>query len=214
MASIIIMRSDELLDSFLTKFNVENYNFIAISDDIKTTQDESNVFSLKRLLPPSKALTCMINGNDIEGYFKKYFRYLSRPEVEIFLTTIVKLAVMEDSNVVLLCSKAEDEMKYLKAIKKYLETVYHVNVYSYKKYKKNPKKCDSVENKKKTEKILKEKIKRSQNVRIELDKDEVLSRLKHMSTQAIIDFAKANDIKVKKSMSRKEVIKKITKAMD
>lgn len=215
MASIITMRSDEFLDSFIKKFDVTNYNFIAISDDIKAKNDEPNVFALKALLPPSKALTYMINGNDKKEYYKKYIKYLMKPEIDIFVTTIVKLAVVEDSNVVLICSKAEDEMKYLNVLRKYIEDVYGTKVFKYEKYKKKPNKCESIIDKKKTVKIITTKIETAQknHLKINIDKNELSARLKHMSDKAIKDFAKSNGIKIKKSMSRKEIIKKVQKAL-
>lgn len=213
MASIIMMKSDEFLDSFLKKYNHENFNFILVSADIKTDYKFKNVFKIKQLLPPTKAISCKLNGNDYDEYRKKYIKHLARPDIEIFITTIVKLAVAENSNVVLLCSKDEhSNLKYLNILREYIEEVYGVNVFTYKKYKKTEKPT-SVISKKKTIKIIAKKIEHaaSENVQVNLDRDEVVGRLKHMSKESVYKFAKSNGIKVKKDMDKKELLKKIYK---
>lgn len=213
MASIILLESDDLIDSFVKKFDHNKFNFILISSDIRTKHKYKNVFAIKQLLPPTKALAYMLNGNDKETYHKKYIQYLAKPNIEIFLTTIAKLAVVEDSNVVLVCSENEGEMKYLNVIKKYLEEIYAVKVFKYKEFKKNPKKCESTINKKKTVKIIGKKIDAtaSANVKIDLDPEDVKARLKHMDKDAVVRFAKDLGIKVKKDMSKGDIIKKIKK---
>lgn len=215
MASIIIMTSDDFLESFVKKYNCENYNFILVSSDIKTKHKYKNIYRIKQLLPPTKAVSSKLNGNDEEGYRKKYFKHLSRPDIEIYLTTIVRLAVAEDSNVVLLCSKDEHKSyKYLNLIREYLEEVYGVRVYTYKKYRKD-KKPTSVTNKKKTLKIVAKKIElNAQNgTDANIDIEEFVGKLRHMKKKIAYNFAKKRGIKVKPDMSKKDIIKAIEKKL-
>lgn len=214
MASLIILESDDFLKSFVKKFDYEKYNFVLVSSDIDTKNKYKNVFRAKQLLPPSKAVVCMTNGNDYEEYYKKYAKYLSRPDVEIFLTTIAKLVAVEGTNVVLLCSKAEAEMKYLNIIKEYFEEIYQLKVFSYKKYKKDPDKCDSVTKKKKVIKIIDKKTNEasSKAINVQLDPEDVKARLKHQSEETLRAMAKRIGVKVKKTDDKKTIIKKIKKA--
>lgn len=214
MASLIILESDDFLKSFVKKFDHKKYNFVLVSSDIDTKNKYKNVFRAKQLLPPSKAAVCMTNGNDYEEYYKKYVKYLSRPDVEIFLTTIAKLVAVEGTNVVLLCSKAEAELKYLNIIKEYFEEIYQLKVFSYKKYKKDPDNCDSVTKKKKVIKIIDKKTNEAstKSINVQLDPEDVKARLKHQSEETLRAMAKRIGVKVKKTDDKKTIIKKIKKA--
>ena len=214
MASLIILSSDDFLKSFVKKFDYKKYTFILISDNIDTKNKYKNVFRAKQLLPPSKALVCMTNGDDYDEYYKKYVKYLARPSTEIFLTTIARLVAIEDTNVGLLCSKAEAEMKYLNIIKEYFEEIYRLKVFSYKKYKKDPDKCDSVTKRKKVVKIIDRKTKEasSSNIDVQLDPEDVKARLKHQSEETLRAMAERIGVKLKKSDDKKTIIKKIKKA--
>lgn len=215
MASIIIMRSDEFLKSFINTYNYENYNFILVSSDITTSHKFKNVFRIKQLLPPTKAISCKLNGNDKDEYYKKYVKHLMRPDIEIYLTTIAKLVVSENSNVVILCSKDEDEsLGYIKILKDYLEEIYKLKVYTYKKYKKD-KDPDSAMNKKKTLKIIAKKLQiaAESGTEANIDMEEFVGRLKHMKKKTVYEFAKSRGIKVNKNMDKSEIIKKIMKKL-
>lgn len=213
MASLIILNSKDFLKSFVKKFDYKKYSFILVSAEIETKNKYKNVFRIKQLLPPTKAITYMANGNDYETYYAKYVKYLSRPEIEIFLTTIAKLVVVEDTDVVLLCSEAEAEMKYLNIIKDYFEEVYKLKAYTYKKYAKDPKKADSVTNKKKCTNIITKKTDKAAkaNVDVQLDPNDVRERLKHQNIDTLKAIAKRIGVKVKKSDDKKTIIKKIKK---
>lgn len=215
MASIIIMRSDEFLKSFINTYNYENYNFILVSSDITTSHKFKNVFRIKQLLPPTKAISCKLNGNDNDEYYKKYVKHLMRPDIEIYMTTIAKLVIGEDSNVVIMCSKDEDDsIGYLKILKDYFEEIYKLKVYTYKKYKKD-KDPNSAVNKKKTLKIIAKKLKiaAENGTEANIDMEEFVGRLKHMKKKTVYEFAKSRGIKVNKNMDKSEIIKKIMKKL-
>lgn len=160
MACIIKMSSDEFLDKFIEKYDYRKFNFLLISEDIKTVNKYKNVYAIPSLIPPPNIITSFISGGYDSTYIKKYLDYIQTPRVEAMITIAVKLAIIDNSNVVLLCSKAEDEFKYIDIICQYIENIYSVKTYSYKKYKKDPDKCEHVDEKvkKKVSKILEKKI--------------------------------------------------------
>lgn len=211
MAAIIKMNSKEFLDDFLDKFNYKKYNFILVSNDITTQKKYDNVYAIPSLIPPPNVMAELIREGDVDKYAKKYIKYLSQPKVEAFITVLVKLAVVENSNVIILCSKDEYEYDYIELLSDYISTVYGAKVFSYKKYKKNPKKCDSSDgNKKKIVKVLRKKI---ANIDIEsedaVNKSDIKERLKKLSRKELIKFAKSKGLSIKKSKEKSEIIKKI-----
>ena len=143
---------------------------------------------------------------------KKYIEYLSISKIEAMLTVIVKLAVVENSNVVLLCSENEDEFGYTKIICKYIEKVYGVKTYSYKKYKSNPSKCETVKNKKKVVKILDKKLNEFDgDASPNIDKKELRRRLESLSKKELKGYCKYQSISFDKDDSREKLIKRIIK---
>ena len=202
MASIIRMTSSEFLKKFSKKYNYKHYNFILVSEDIKNNKKHGNVYSIPELMPKPKALTKWFDNKDWKGYYKAYYQYLGGGNIEIYITTLVKLCVMEGADVILLCSDQENEYKYLKALCTYIEHVYGVNTYTFKQYDKKPKKCKSVIDKKSTVKVITKKIKTYQKYKISADsadisKKEMKAKLKNMDKDSIKKIAKKMDIKTK-----------------
>ena len=212
MACIIKMASDDFLDNFLKKFDYKKFNFLLVSENIQTTKKYKNVYSIPSLLPPPNIISEFISNGPTERYAKKYYDYISTPRVEAMITILVKLAIIDNSNVILLCSKAEDEFKYLDLICQYIETVYGVNTYSYKKYKKDPEKCEKVSDKvkKKASKILNKKIANIQDIEPpQVSKKQLNERFKSMSRKDLKQFLKSNSIKFDKDDSKKDLRKLI-----
>ena len=167
MACIIRMTSVEFLDKFIKKHDYKKFNFLLISEDIKTTNQYKNVYAIPSLIPPPNIISDYITGDGYsEKYIKNYLDYIQTPRVEAMITVAVKLAIIDNANVVLICSKAENEFKYIDIICQYIENIYGVKTYSYKKYKKDPKACETVDDKvkKKVSKILEKKIGEIQDI--------------------------------------------------
>ena len=99
MAAIIRMSSDDFLDNFIKKYNYKKFNFLLISEGVKTKKKYRNVYALKSLIPPANVVSEFINSGYSGKYVKKYTNYLSNPEVEALITVIVKLCVVDNSNV-------------------------------------------------------------------------------------------------------------------
>jgi hypothetical protein len=207
------MNSKELFNSFSKKYNFKEFNFVVVSADIKSTHKHRNVYVVKKLLPPTKCLSYIMNGmngGDFNKYREKYFKYLSEPDAEIYITTLVKLCVAEDTNVVLLCSEDELELYYMKLLTEYIENVYRVKIYPYKKFKKS-KKCNSAKNKKKTMMIIQNKmdlIRMSDGV-LEPDSEFMASKLNAMKKKELRQLMKNMGIPTKKSESRKKMLKEL-----
>ena len=167
MSGVIMrMTSGEFLDKFIKKHDYRKFNFLLISEDIKTSNQYKNVYSIPSLIPPPNVVSTFVSEGYTGKYVKKYLDYIQTPRVEAMITIAVKLAIIDNSNVILICSKAEDEFKYIDIICQYIENVYGVKTCTYKKYKKNPAKYEDVSDKikKKVGKILEKKIGEIQDI--------------------------------------------------
>lgn len=219
MACIIRMSSDEFLDKFIKKHDYRKFNFLLISEDIKTVNKYKNVYSIPTLIPPYNVVSEFVANGYSAEYMKKYLDYISTPRVEAMITIMVKLCVIDNSNVIMLCSKAEDEFKYLDIICQYIEYTYGIKTYTYKKYKKDPEKCEKIDDKvkKKVSKILDKKIGEINDIDSPtVNKKQIASRIEDMSRKDMIRFLKAHGYKVDKDFTKKQlrklIIKKISKA--
>lgn len=207
MATIIRMTSDEFIKKFIKKEDYKKYNFLLVSDDISTDKSFGNVYSLKALLPPPNIMSVYINEGYSSKYRDKYFNYLSNPRVEGLLTVIVKLVVVDKSDVVLLCSKNEDEFKYVSMICEYIEAMYHVKSCTYKKYRNNKKKYDDMKYSKKTLSVLKKKLKNIKETPVpQITRSEMKQRLKSMNKKELRIICKKNNIDYSKDDSKKDLI--------
>ena len=213
MGAIIRMSSKEFLKSFVKNEDYRKFNFLLISEDIKNENKYKNVNSIPTLIPPPNIISVFINEGFGDKYVKKYINYLQVPRVEAILTVIVKLAVVENTNVVLLCSEKEDEFGYLKLIGKYIKTVYKVPVYSYKRFKSDPSSCETVKKKKEVIKILDQKLKNIDNsANPNINLHEMKRRLQTLSKKELRGFCKQHSIECKKGDSKEKLIKRILKA--
>ena len=212
MACIIRMSSDEFLEKFIKKFDYRKFNFLLVSEHVQTVKKYRNVYAIPTLLPTPNMISEFINHGYTDRYVKKYVDYISTPRVEAMITIMVKLAIVDNSNVILLCSKAEDEFKYLDIICQYIEQVYGVKTYSYKKYKKDPVKCEEVseKEKKKVLKVLETKIGEIKDIEPpRLTKKEALARFKKWNRKNMKKFLRVHGIKHDPDASKKALRKQI-----
>ena len=213
MASIIKMNSTEFFD-FVDRYDHREFNFILVSQDIKTVGKYNTVYQMNSLIPPSNIISEFVSNGYSKKYCKKYLKYLSREQVEVILATIVKLATVEDTNVVLLCSDNEEMYKYLDLIGEFLKDEYKCKVCSYKKFRKRRTETDVCDNKKEIIPILERKL---AQFKVGVAEDDVLGKkeykknLKDMKRRDILAFCEANKIKVDADMDKKTLIKKVIK---
>lgn len=217
MGAIIRMTSSEFLKKFCKKYNYKHYNFILVSSDIKNNKKHGNVYSIQALMPPTKALTKLFEDGDKKSYLRMYYKHLASGNVEMYVTTLVKLCVMENTDVILLCSDEENEYKYLKGLCNYIENIYDAPTYTFKEYDKKPKKCNSSKNKKQTVKVIKKKINAYREFAkstepVNLTKKEMKARLELMDKPTLIHVCKNNGIKYK-GKSRSELFKALCKRL-
>lgn len=211
MGVIMKMTSDTFLDKFIKDNDYKKFNFLLVSENIKTDKKYKNVYVLNSLIPPPNVISEFIQNGISDRYVKKYADYLQTANPTTMIVVAVKLAVIENSNVVLMCTKDEAEYGYLDILCDYIENVYDIPVCTYKKYKKNPDKYDLKDKKKKVSKILNKQLELAKESHYTnksyVDKGALKQKLKELSKKELISVCKENSIKVDKDMSKKDIIK-------
>ena len=221
MGAIIRMNTRQLMRDFLPNIEKqEDFQFVIISETVKTDKRLKNIETIKRLVPPQQLLRKFMEGDE-KSYREMYAAYLSHPNIEGFLTVIAKAAVTENMNVVLLCSEYEDNWGYLKAICDYMEAVYETKTHSVKSYLKNPAKASEFKNKKVLESIITEKLTELEKANVDLSTEEedpsikmrakVLEKLKDedYDKKELRKLGKKMGLKLDKDLSRKKMMKQI-----
>lgn len=217
MACIIRMTSDEFLDKFIKKYDYRKFNFLLISEDVKTIKKYKNVYAIPTLIPPPTVINKYIQAGYSEEYVKKYLDYIQTPRVEAMITIMVKLAIVENANVVLLCSPSENEFKYLDIICQYIENVYDIETYSFKKYRKDPEQCEEVSDKtkKKVAKILENKIGNIKDIEpVKMTKKEARAKFKKLGKKQLTAWLRMNGIKHNPKDSKKTLFKTVLKEFE
>jgi|HigsolmetaAR203D_1030402.scaffolds.fasta_scaffold00843_25 vacuolar-type H+-ATPase subunit F/Vma7 len=219
MGVIIRMNSKKFFKEFLPNVkNTDEYQFILISEDIKIKDIENkpkNIMSFPRLIPTPSVISLYVSGES-KPYKKAYMNQLQDPEVEAFISVMVKAAVVYDMKVVILCSKSEWERKYVKLLCEYIEATYQLKTYSWDKYlEKGPEKAGSIKNKDEVTKILGRKFESMERHGVQLnadiDKDKIRKKLEKLSRKELRKIAADKRIKVDEDMGKKKLIKKILK---
>lgn len=213
MACIIRMSSDDFLDKFIKKHDYRKFNFLLISEDIKTNNQHKNVYAIPSLIPTPNIISTFIQEGYSANYIKKYLDYIQTPRVEAYITIAVKLALIDNANVVLICSKAEDEFKYIDIICQYIENVYGVKTYSYKKYNKDPEKCEEVDEKvkKKVSKVLEKKIGEIKDIEyVAPTKKQVRAMVKPLGKKQMTKMLREHGVKHDPKDSKKDLKKLVT----
>lgn len=212
---MILMKSSEFIKDFCGKYDHTKFNVILVSNDIKTKGKHSNIYKATSLLPPTNAVSSYLNGNDKKSYYNKYFKHLACAQNDGIITTLVKLVTVDNTDVILLCTDDEAELKYFKPLKIYLEKVYNIKVFKFKDYKKNPNKCESDINPQKTRKVLnyKYKIMKEHNVGVPLIRSSVLPVLNRMKRKAVYNMARSYGVHIKSDWSKEKMIKVMDKTL-
>lgn len=209
MGRIITMNSKEFIKDFVSRYDTRKFQYVLVSDDIRTNGKKDNVYALGALIPPPDIVSIYVNKGICDKYKQKYFEYLSEEKVENLLTIMVKLCAIDNTDVIILCSDDETKYKYMEMISEYMETIYHIKVFKYKKIKKDLYDHDSIKESKKTMKVLKKKLPRIKNVNKKSDEDLVIEYLSAFTTKELKTICKKQGIKVKKDYSRKDIINKL-----
>lgn len=214
MSTIITMNSKEFLKKFIRKYDYRDYQFLLISNNIKSTGKHKEAYSLDSLTPTSLTLSTLINGNDKKAYKRKYLNHLSSPKNDGLITLIMKLMVFDEADVILLCTEEEESFGYMKLLKEYIEGIYGVDVYSFKKYDKDPDSAESVSNPKRTVKILKKKLQTMDKRAVtgeKMSKKAVRSKLNELTKKELKMYAKERGIIIPKGVDKEALVKFLTK---
>jgi len=218
MGCIVRINSKEFIGDFLKNFDPNKFQFLLLSHNITSKGKKgkySNVMAIKALIPPPHIASLFINDGMTKTYKKKYTEYLKKDDNNLLISTIVKGA-LSNMNVVLLCSKSEDEFEYLKMICEFIENEYKLKTYSYKKLKKDTDKVTKIPNKEQVINNLTDivnKLKPSDVMSPDVNKDKLIKRLKSMEREELYKYCKTNALKVSKNDKKKDLIKTIVKAI-
>lgn len=216
MGVIIRVDSKKLLKEFLPEVNQADYQFMLISENITTNGEFENVIAMKRLIPPPHVAASFVN-DGFKTYKKAYLHYLQKDDIEALLSIIVKGVMVNDLKIVMVCSKTEDELKYLKLICEYIEEVYGLKTYTAEEYLKNPEKALKVKNRDDIMRILHRKFQKMQESNVEINKDyskdKLLKGLKKLGKKELRKFAESRNIKLKDGLDKEKMIKKIMKKL-
>lgn len=216
MGVILRMDSEKFISEFLKEFDPNKFNFILVSENITSEQRYKNVMVMRKLMPPPDIAAMYINDGFGKSYQKKYLEYLKKDDVNGLVAIIVK-AALNGLNIVLLCSKSENEFKYLKMLCEFIEEEYKLKTYSYKKFKKDPQKALKIKNRDEVVEVLMKKLEKLHDSGVDLNpdvnKDKFLKKLGKLEKKELIKFCKVKGIKIDEDMGRKEIIKKIKKKL-
>ena len=209
MGALIKIDSKEFLKHFIEEYDHNDFNIAVISDQVtvgkrKKKHRYGNVFSLENLVAPASIWNELLIKDSKKKFRKKYFSYLSKNMPSELIAVLVKMAIVDDRDVLLFSSKDECNNGMIDIIGDYIEDTYGANVCTYKQFKKNPEKYNNHKHKKRITKQIHELMKYGLSGR---DYDIALT----YKDAKKIHTAKQNNIKVKKDMSREEMIDKILK---
>lgn len=216
MGCIIRIDSEKFITKFLNEFNCKDFQFIPISENITSNRTHKNIMPIPALMPPPNIISTFINEGYGKEYKSKYYNYLSKDEVNILVLTMVKAAALSDMQIVLICSKSEDDYKYLKLICEFIENEYKLKTYTLKDYNDNPSKANKVKNKDEIIKIVTKVMSKLQDSDIKtvsatIDKDKFIKKLKKLDKKELKVYCKSKGIKIDDDFDKDEIIKKIKK---
>lgn len=222
MAGVIIrMNSKKFLKKFVEDKDVilQDFNYVLASDEINSDNSHQNVVRARALIPKTVDIGLKING-EYQKYYENYMEYLASPEPLHLLVTMVAGVINSDLNVVLLCSKSEDDHAYLDMIDEFLQKNFGICAYTYDQYNENKDKCKEIKDLVKTKKAmvsainyLKKAQAENQKLQDKKDKVRVKAELKEMKKKELKEICKEYNIKFNKDDEKKDIIKKILKVM-
>lgn len=221
MAGIILkMNSKKFFKKFVEDKDVilKKYNYILASHEINTNGTHENVVRVTSLVPPASIIGHQISG-DISKYYNAYMEYLATPECLHLLLTMVKASI-DGMDMVLICSKTEDEYAYLDMIGEFLERNFAIKAYEFEEFVDNEDKCRKLKDVDATKKAMASAIEylrkaKEENKKIQDQKDKVKvkAELKDMKKKELKGICKEYGIKYDKDSEKKDLIKKILKKM-
>lgn len=217
MGLIMKMNSKTFINKFLKEYDPQDFQFLLVSENITSNGEHKNVMGLKALIPPVNIASIFVNEGTSKDYKKKYLDYIKKDNIRSLITIIVNAAVIQNLNVVLICSKSEDEFGYLDMICEFIEAEYKLKTYSFKKFHKDPEKAMQIDNREKVSNILFKQMEKLKESGISLDSkvdpEKLQKKLQKLDKDELLKYCKYKNIKVDKDDGKKKIIKKIIKRL-
>ena len=125
------MNSKTFRDDFLkneTDKNILKAQYVLVSSRIRKREHHDNIVVAQILFPDSRVCSAVVE----EDYRERYFAQLD--DNEAFIASLVLGSIDENYNIIFLCSKIEDKLKYLKLLSEYIYLNFNYPVYEYGLY--------------------------------------------------------------------------------
>lgn len=164
-----------------------------------------NIVSANFLFPNNSILSEYTVDGDSDEFIDAYMNQLS--ENMPFLATLIKGVIEEKFNIVFMCTKAEEKLGYLDALRYFVESTFHFPIYKYSKNKIEKSKYEKYDKKKLLKKCNK-LLKNAEETQLKTMESTVTGRRKLASKMSKKEMAKKlKDIGVVgiKSMNKAEM---------
>ena len=192
------MDSKTFQDVFLVNENdndILDTQYVIISSRIKIRKTVNNIISAYSTLFPDSGV-CMAVDQDV--FESRYFNQLD--ENIVLLASIIKYALDDNKNIVLICSKSEKKLHFLDVLEYYIQLKFNFPIYKYKDYANGllkEVKFDKKEVLKKCNKILKkaEKKKLSKMKSTSKGRDALRKEYESMSKKELRKILKKKSIR-------------------
>lgn len=209
---IIEMDGKTFIKEFIEEQDVSQFQYVVISTDITTSKELKNVYHTNCAIPTSA--TMQYHFDDDKKSFKiAYMNELCEPYNKTLISTIVYMAVERGLNIVLICSEEENEYKYLKAIRKFIEKIYSYPTFKYSKYRDYVKEHDklNVEDIEKTKRIVLKEMNELEKQKQPIQEriEQLKKSVKDMGKKDLKEFLKLKKVPKKKysKLGKKELRK-------
>lgn len=219
IGAIIEINSKELLKKFVKTEKIGDYQYLIISEQIKTNKKRDDVVNAEALIPEPKVISKIIS-QDVDRYTELYLDQLQRVNPLRVLCAITK-ASLDGMNILLISSHEEDSnYMYVSIIRSFLENKFRIKTCDYKEYCKDRDACTHIDNASEVIATLDNITERINDVMAEtqknkarLEDEEFIEAIKEMKRSEIKDVCKKYGIKIKgmKDMTKKQIARKMLK---
>lgn len=206
---IIYMNSKTFQDMYIVeekKKDILDAQYVLISTRIRKHSDKyKNILvAVNSLYPNSDTMSKLYSNEQKKAYFKQLDNRID------FISLIVKASIKEDYDVVLICSKNEWKLKYMKWLAEYIMDRFGCPVYNYKKLKEGKIKKVKFDEKKVLKKCKKHVENKFNNEIEKLSKTkqgrkQIIDKYKSLEKSDLIKLTKKEGL-YKKGMSRRDML--------
>ena len=132
---IYYMHSKTFFEHFLdneSDRDILNAQYICVSTHIRRKDTKmENIICLKSILYPD---TSVFNKGSFEDMRDEYHEQLSNDDATTLIAELIRGSIEDNLNIVLICTKSEWKLKYLKWLAEYIMLEFDYPVYNYLKY--------------------------------------------------------------------------------